>query len=157
MPNPINMFHISVYSASRQAPWIFSILDRWHSISGLCRTIKYYSLLIASSLKANVNFWKVSAPILPTGNNNLMHMNCSLKSVIFWRNKNCTGHNTWLHFTAVHSTTLYQQQTTMQVLLHCNIDDGSVLTAAVVVGTVWQVTAWWWRSAQQNKYYETYF
>ena len=38
------MFHISVHSASRQAAWIFSILDRCHSISGLCRTIKYYSL-----------------------------------------------------------------------------------------------------------------
>ena len=44
MTNPINMFHISVHSAGRQAPWIFSILDRCHSISGLCRTIKYYNL-----------------------------------------------------------------------------------------------------------------
>ena len=44
MPNPINMFHISVHYASRLAPWIFSILDICHSISGLCRKIKYYSL-----------------------------------------------------------------------------------------------------------------
>ena len=44
MPNPVNMFHISVHSASRQAPWKFSILDRCHSISGRCTTIKYYSL-----------------------------------------------------------------------------------------------------------------
>jgi hypothetical protein len=29
--------------------------------------------------------------------NNLMHMHCSLKSVIFWRNKNCTGHSTQSH------------------------------------------------------------
>jgi len=43
--------------------------------------------LIASSLKANVNIWKVSAPILPIWNNNLIYMHCSLKSVIFWRNK----------------------------------------------------------------------
>ena len=44
MPNTIDMFLISVHSAARQAPWIFSTLDRCHSISGLCKTIKYYSL-----------------------------------------------------------------------------------------------------------------
>jgi len=44
MPNPINMSHISVHSVSRQVPWIFSILDRYHSIFGLWRTIKCYSL-----------------------------------------------------------------------------------------------------------------
>ena len=59
----------------------------------------------ASSLKANVNIWEVSAPILPICNNNLIKIHCSLKSVIFWRNKNCTGHNTQ-HFTATHATTL---------------------------------------------------
>ena len=61
--------------------------------------------LIASSLKANVNIWKVSATILPICNNNLMHMHCSLNSVIFWKNKNCTGHNKWSHFAATHGTT----------------------------------------------------
>jgi len=35
MKNSINMFLISVHSAARQAPWIFSILDRCHSTSGL--------------------------------------------------------------------------------------------------------------------------
>jgi len=116
MPNPVNMFHISVHSASRQAPYIVSMLHRCHSISELCRTIT------ASSLKANVNTWKISAPILPIRNNNLMHLHCSLKSVIFWRNKHCTGHNTWSPGTAMHAT-WNQQQTTTQVLLHHHIDD----------------------------------
>ena len=44
MPNSVNMLHISVHVHCRQASWIFSILDRCHSISVLCWTIKYYSL-----------------------------------------------------------------------------------------------------------------
>jgi hypothetical protein len=115
MPNTVNMFHISAHSASRQAPWIFSILDRCHSISGLCQ--------IASSLKANVNTWNVSAPIFPIWNNNLMHMHCSLKSVIFWSNKTAldTTHSHPAH--QCMPQLWNQQQTTTQVLLHHHLDD----------------------------------
>jgi len=44
MPNPINMFRISVHSVSRQAPLWLSILERCLSVSGPCRSIKYYNL-----------------------------------------------------------------------------------------------------------------
>ena len=112
---PPCMFHISAHSASRQAPWIFSILDRCHSISGLCQ--------IASSLKANVNTLNVSAPIFPIWNNNLMHMHCSLKSVIFWSNKTAldTTHSHPAH--QCMPQLWNQRQTTTQVLLHHHLDD----------------------------------
>ena len=76
--------------------------------------------LTASSLKANANIWKVSAPILPI-RNNVIHMHCSLKSVIFWRNKNCTGHG---HNTQQRMPQLWnQQQMSMQLLLYRHTDD----------------------------------
>jgi len=121
MPNPINMSHISVHSASRQAPWIFSMLDRYHSISGLWRTIKYYSLPHCF----------------------LSESKCShLKGF-------CTNSaNTKTALDATHGHTsqqcmpqLWNQQQPCRFYSTATYIMSSLLTAVVVVGRVWQVTA----------------
>jgi len=106
MTNPIIMFHISVHSAGgRHHEYSASLTDVIPFLDSADQS-NTTICLIASSLKANVNIWKVSAPILQIWNNNLTYMHCSLKCVIFWRNKNCTGHSTWSHFIAMHATTV---------------------------------------------------
>ena len=120
MPNPINMFHIFVHSASRQAPWIFS--NHKHVIPFLesAQQPNTTVCLPASSLEANVNIWKVSAKILPIWNNNLMQMHCSLKSVTFWSNKTALD-TTHGQTSQQRMPQLWnQQQMTTQLLLHCH-------------------------------------
>ena len=104
-PSPINVYHISVHSATCRHPEYSASMTDVIPLLGSAEQSNTTVCLSASSLKANVNIWKVSAPILPIWNN-LMHMHCSLKSVIFWRNKKRNGHNTWSHFTATNATTV---------------------------------------------------
>ena len=112
------MFHTSTHSARRQAP-LTDVIPFLHSAEQPNTTV----CLIASSLKANVNTWKVSAPILPICNNNLIHMHCSLKYVTFWRNETALD-TTHGHPAQQHMPQLWNQQlTTTQVLLHCHLDD----------------------------------
>jgi hypothetical protein len=63
------MFHISVHSDGRQAPWIFSFLGRCHSISGLCRIIKNYSL-------PHYFFSETTTWCICTGLNTWSHFTC---------------------------------------------------------------------------------
>jgi hypothetical protein len=89
--------------------------------------------LTSSSLKASVNIWKVSGAVLPNLKQNLMHMHCSLKSVIFWRHKNCTGHNTLSHFIETHATTLTATTNNHAGSTPPHLDDkSSVLTPVVL-------------------------
>jgi len=117
------MFRTSVCSASRQAPWIFSMLDRFISFLDSAEQSNTTVCLTASSLKANVHIWKVSAPILPIWNNNLTHKQCSW-SLSFSEETKTALDTTHGHTSQQRKPQLWiQQQKTMQALLHCHIHD----------------------------------
>ena len=140
MSNPINMSHISVHSASRQAPWIFSILDRYHSISGL----ENNQILQSASM---LPLWKqmLTSQGFCTNSTDLKQLDASalfLKACHFLPTQKLhwMQHMVTLHSNACHNFEINNKQPRRFYSTATNIMS-SLLTAVVVVGRVWQVTA----------------
>ena len=126
--------------------------------------------LSASSLKANVNIWR------------FLHQFCQSETTTYAYRvffKVChflgggSGHNTWSHFTATHATTVkwtindhagsIRPPHRWWFCTNCSscgeqgvTGDSQHFNGKTPVLNNMGAYLWWWRSAHQNKYYETY-